>query len=199
MTAAFLALHLADNVHTIASTENAGQCFNDVRHAIDTIERVINRPLPKRFLGPCPEEIGPTRCRIKDPHQHPHACATEIQADFDASEAICPQCKTVHRVDALVERLRNDLEFFPMTATELLGRRASELPGALEQLNEPVARATFYRWCSSGWLTPRAYRGRCGTVRTERQDDTDQPMYWLADIRDLIHGHTQPTRQKRNA
>jgi hypothetical protein len=43
-------------------------------------------------------------------------CATEITADFDATEARCPGCKTVHRVDALIEKLRNDLEFEAMTA-----------------------------------------------------------------------------------
>ncbi|GFG72709.1 hypothetical protein BMW24_003555 [Mycobacterium heckeshornense] len=175
MTAAQMAMLLARNVEKIAGHEDAGQCYRDIKRLIDDIERRINRPKPPRFLGPCPHLVGRRK-----------ACATQLVAPRDATEVRCPACKTLHSVDHLVELLRNHLLYEPLSAVQIIGSRVSELPGALEQLGEHLPRSTFYSWCKRGWLKPRSYQTRSGVRLPERQSDSDEPMYWLADVYTLI-------------
>lgn len=180
---------LRHQIGHITLTEDAGFFYREIRDIHDAIERIINRPKPNRFLGPCPAQINdPGQCRTKEPHHHPHACATEITAELEAGTAQCPACGAEHDVEYLQELLRNDLAYLPMSSVELLGSRTSETPGVLEQLEIPVPRSTFHYWRKERILRPRAWRCRDGSVWAERQTEDDEPLYWLADVRELRDG-----------
>jgi hypothetical protein len=170
-----MAWHLADNIPAIARHPDAGKLLHDVRYFIDRIENKINRPQPDLFLGPCPTLVGKRQ-----------ECATQLRADRKATEVVCPTCKQTHAVDHLKQLLRNALRYHPMSAVEILGSRTSELPGALDQLEMMVRRSTFYYWCKTGKLHPRAYRTKSGASMPYRETDGDQPLYWIADVERLM-------------
>lgn len=174
MNGSSLALRLAGNVHVIAACEAAGQCFNDVQAAVDSIERMINRPVPPRDLGPCPTLVA-----------HHKACATRLSAPRKHTEICCPACKTLHRVEDLVEILRNELLYWPLSSVEILGSRTSDLPGALDYWNVSVPRSTFHYWRKQSLLQVRGYRDRATlAIYPVRENDNDEPLFWLADVLD---------------
>ncbi|BBZ09811.1 MULTISPECIES: hypothetical protein [Mycobacterium] len=183
-TAVQMARTLADNVTAIAAHQDAGRCYREIQKLIDDIEYRINRPKPPRFLGPCPHLV--TRRQ---------ACAMQLVAPRDATEVRCPTCGTLHQVDHLIELLRNHLLYEPLSAVQIVGSRVSDLPGALEQLGDKLSRSTFYSWCKRGWLKPRSYQTRAGVRLPQRQNDSDEPMYWLADVYALI----EATRENKPA
>lgn len=181
---AALALHLAANIHTLAKHEHAARAFHDVHHAVAAIERLINRPIPPRFLGPCPTMVNAGH----DPdctNHHPHACATRLTAHRKATTLTCPTCQTHHNVDELIRLSESCVAYEPYTSLELLGSRTSDLPGVLEQLNITVPRSTFHYWRKTGRLPVRGYRTTQGTNMSYRQTTTDEPTYWVADVRKL--------------
>ena len=94
MTApAALALHLAHNIHAIANHEHAGRCYHDIKNCIDNIENTINRPIPARFLGPCPTQLTDNYGQ--------RICNTQLTAARNDEHIQCPTCKTTHQVTEL--------------------------------------------------------------------------------------------------
>jgi hypothetical protein len=175
-----MAWHLADNIPAIARHPDAGKLLHDVRYFVDRIENRINRPQPDLFLGPCPTLVGKRQ-----------ECATQLRADRKATEVVCPKCKHTHGVDHLKQLLHNALRYHPMSSVEILGNRASDLPGALEQLGDHLPRSNFYFWCKNGKLYPRAYRTKLGATMPYRETDSDTPLYWLADVWNLMGIHQE--------
>lgn len=184
MTAPALAVHLANNIHILAKHEHAGQAFQEIHHAVDAIERLINRPIPPRFLGPCPTMVNAGHDNGCTNH-HPHTCATRLTADRKATTLTCPTCQTHHNTDELIRLMENYVAYEPYTSLELLGSRTSDLPGVLEQLNITIPRSTFHHWRKHGRLPIRGYRTTHGTNTSYRQTTTDEPTYWVADVRKL--------------
>lgn len=175
MTPIAAARFLSGRVSLIASREDAGACFMDVKRAVEEIERAINRPVPPRRLGPCPTRVA-----------HHQACATQLTAPRKAAEVTCPECKTLHQVEDLVDLLRNELLYWPLSSVEILGSRTSELPGALDYWNVNLASSTFHHWKKTN-LTVRGYRNRSTlAIMPSRETPTDEPLYWLADILDRM-------------
>lgn len=171
-----LARWLSANRHSIASVEWGGQFIMAVKHAVDSIERAINRPRKPRELGPCPTIVA-----------HHQKCATGLSAPRTATETTCPTCKTVHEVEYLVELLRHEIQYYPMSSVEILGSRTSDLPGALEYYNETLSRSTFHFWRKEKKLAVRGYRNKTTlAVMPERENDSDKPVFWLADVLDLM-------------
>ena len=169
VTSVACAAWLAEHVDAIAQDEAAGEIFADVASAVIQIERVINRPLPPRFLGPCP-----TR-----------GCATRLTAERTATEVTCSECQAVHQVDELVRLMMHYIAFQPFTSLELLGSRTSDMPGVLEQLDITVARSTFHRWRKLGAIPVRGWRTRDGAAWSTRTSPDDEPTYWVSDIQKL--------------
>lgn len=170
------ALYLSRRVPVIACREDAGECFAEVRKAIDDIERLVNRPVPPRRLGPCPTLVA-----------HHQACATQLTAPRKATEVTCPECKTTHRVEKLIELLRGELLYWPLSSVEILGSRSSELPGALEYWNVTLASSTFHYWRKTNVLTVRSYRNKQTlAIMPARENSNDEPLYWLADVLDRM-------------
>lgn len=174
---------LCRHVPAIACGEDAGLCFTEIRRCVDEIERVINRPVKPRDLGPCPTLVA-----------HHQACAHRLSAPRKAIEVTCPKCKAVHQVKDLIELLCNELEYWPLSSVEILGSRTSELPGALDYYGATLARSTFHYWRKHGMLTVRGYRNRLTlAVMPERENSTDEPVFYLADVLGLM-GHDRGER-----
>jgi hypothetical protein len=166
---------LSRRVPVIACREDAGQCFMEVKRAVEDIERAINRPIPPRRLGPCPTLVA-----------HHQACATQLTAPRKATEVVCPECKMGYTVEYLVGLLREELLYWPLSSVEILGSRTSELPGALDYWNVNLASSTFHHWRKTT-LTARSYRNRATlAIKPARENDNDEPLYWLADVLDRM-------------
>jgi hypothetical protein len=198
LSPAGLATWLARNVSAIAADESAGMCYADIKHAVDAIERTINRPKPPRFCGPCPTIIDEDRCRFKEPHQHPHACGTALLAGYkvingqhtEDTEVVCPTCKTTHNVELRIRNLLTDVSDWRFTQEELIGRQEAKTPaaywfGILDLLGERVPVRTFRHARATGRLQACGYRHADGTSGLIRRDNKDQPEYQLADVRSL--------------
>lgn len=179
-TTAEHALFLAGKIDLLANREDVGRFRSDVFRLIETIERMVNRPRPPRFLGPCPTEIG-----------HHKKCATTLLADHKADEVTCHTCQVTYLADDLIAVMRNELAYHPFTATNLLGKRTSELPGVLDQLQIPVPRSTLYGWIKTGVLQSCGYLTTRGAFSHTQEHDTDERAYYLADVRRL-RGDTDP-------
>ena len=157
-----IALWLADNTATIARDETAGDCYRDIKTIIDTIERVINRPIPDRFLGPCPAII-----------ENEHRCGHALTAPRDANEVNCRACKTVHNIDEITQRLWSEVNEWLLTP--------QEIHMVMEYFGEPVPASTIRRWKHEGRLQVRGWRdGKprywAGDVRTLRNTQPGKRM-----------------------
>jgi hypothetical protein len=138
MSAANLAALLARNVNAIAHHDNAGQCFTDIRNTIDTIERAINRPIPPRFLGPCPTLVDAAECN------------TALTAGRDDREVRCPSCKSTHNVDDLLRRQVDRTRDMSFTIAELYG---TIMPAVCEY----IPMSTLRHWIVKDKLLPTGY------------------------------------------
>jgi hypothetical protein len=152
-----MASWLAAQVPAITQNEAAGEFFADIRNAVDQIERAINRPIPDRFLGPCPSQL------------QDGLCDTTLMADRKAQEVTCPSCKIVHDVDAVERQLWERVDEWLLTP--------QEIHMIMEYFGEPVPASTIRRWKMEGRLVVRGWRdGKPrywpGDVRRLRKRDT---------------------------
>jgi hypothetical protein len=159
------AIWLANNIPTIACNEAAGEIFAQVRKAIDDIERMINRPIPPRFLGPCPIWVSASHDK-KCQKIHPHACTTALIAKVGLTEVTCPQCHTVHDVERLLEQQLRDTDDKSFTMSELW-----KLILPVMRLYVPLR--TLQHWAARGQMIPTGY------------DIQGEPKFLLHDVREL--------------
>ncbi|MBO0882012.1 MAG: hypothetical protein J2P17_17060 [Mycobacterium sp.] len=153
-----LARVLATNTAAIAAHPDAGQCYNDIQKLCDDIEHRINRPKPPRYLGPC-------NARLTDNYGQ-RVCRTELTAQPDDIEIQCPECKTTHNVDKLLQQQIDDTDEMSFTITEL---QRTILPAL--RLNIPLR--TLQHWSASSRLVPTGY------------DSAGDPKFLLGDVRRL--------------
>lgn len=164
--AAKLALWLARHVDAIAADESAGDCFDEVYAHIAHILRVINRPVPPRFCGPCPSPSVDDDTR---------QCGTALMAKRDAIEVRCPECKNSHNIEELILRLVNEVDHWRFTRAEILL--------IMGTLGEPLNERTFQRWRKLGIVKSSGYRRVDGRIAVSNHSDSDEPVYRLADVR----------------
>ena len=146
------AVWLASNVSAIACDEDAGMCWRVIRDVIDAIERMINRPIPPRYCGPCP------------------ACNTALKAARDDVEVVCPICRVTHNVERLERELWAGVDNWLLTHSEVLMVMAYR--------GDPVPERTLRHWRATGRLVPRGYRGEkpgywLADVHALRNDKTE--------------------------
>lgn len=156
MTAARMAIWLRERVSALASAECAGESFSDVKHAMEQMERAVNRPPLPKTCGPCPTLMPDGRAK----------CGTRLEAKATATEVTCPVCNQTHDIEALTARLLNDMHYMSFTIRELLDV-------VLPRANEHIPRRTLYDWVAKGKL------------KASGHDDSGTPKYVLADIRIL--------------
>lgn len=160
-----LALWLARNISAIAADEGAAICCREIREIIADIERIINRAIPPRLLGPCPAMLARSHqadCALA----HPHACTRAVVARHGAREATCGSCGAVHNVEDLIARNLADTDDYLCTMRELIDT-------ALPALREHVPTRTLNEWRRTGKLQPHDYTA----------DGT--PRFRLGDVREL--------------
>ena len=157
-TAVGCAAWLAQHVDAVAQDEAAGDIFNDIANAIVQIERVVNRPVPDRYLGPCPVALSDGNGE--------RICSMQLTASREATSVQCSQCKTTHSVAELHEA--------QMRTTDQMSFSISELYRLiLPVVREYVPMRTLQHWAARGTLVPTGH------------DRDGEPRYLLADVRYL--------------
>lgn len=153
-----MALWLARNVSAISADEGAAVCYREIKQIIGDIERVVDRPEPRRFCGPCPNVVDGHRQR----------CSVALMAKRDAASVICPSCRAAHSVDELIERLLAEVDDW------LFAR--SEIWLLLGTLNERVPYSTFHDWFKKGRIKPHDH---------QQIGEKTVPRYRLSAVREL--------------
>lgn len=179
---ALVALWLAQHVETVAATRpDAAALYTDIDNAVHAIERIINRPIPPRFVGPCPTTVDHPLCRCA--RRHPHQCGVRLMAKRTAIEVTCPNCRQTHNVEAIVARLLADVDHWRFAVNDILL--------IMELLDEPLPARTFRRWRKEGriairgWQRPDNPDGTPGSIGLTRRSAGDRPVYRLSEVRKL--------------
>lgn len=165
-TTSEVALWLAANASAIAADQGAAVCYREISELTKDIERLIDRPIPRRFCGPCPSELDRSHDANCD-KVHPHACGVALTAQREASEVTCPMCKQTHDIAELWAQLLSQLDDWTFPYGELVT--------VLSWLDERVPPRTLREWLSKGKLTPVDHRMgkavyRLGDVRRLRAE-----------------------------
>jgi hypothetical protein len=163
---------LLQNVSAIAADEGAGECLRDITEALVRIEHAVNRPIPPRFIGPCPGA---------DPEDDRRQCTTRLSARREAIEVTCRRCKSTHNVETLIKRLLADVDHWRFSRDEVLL--------IMDTLDERVPSRTFRRWRAEGKVKPSGFRN--GTrITISRHGEDDEPLYRLSDVRKMRNRDT---------
>jgi hypothetical protein len=162
-TAIAAARFLARHIPAIAQDEAAAELFADIKAAVESIERVVNRPVPARFLGPCPS--------LLNDNYGEHICNTELTTTRDAQTVQCTVCKATHYVEQLHEQQMRNTDAMSFTIVQLFRL-------ILPINREYVPLRTLQHWAASGRLVPTGYEG-------------DEPRFLLADVRELREAKAQ--------
>lgn len=160
---ASLARQLANKLHDIALRPDAGQFMRDITKAVQTIDTMINRPIPPRYCGPCPSPIIQVDGKpVRDSSGQP--CGTALLAAREATKVTCHECRTEHDIKEIEDTLWEGVGEWLLSPSEILM--------VMTYFGEPVAETTFRRWRATGKLQPRGQRD-------------GKPRYWPADVRTL--------------
>jgi hypothetical protein len=202
---------LSERITAISADESAGLWFNELHRTVGDdrhdgeIARVLNKPIPMRFLGKCPTWIEGKRA----------ICGIELRCRQDAPEVYCRNCRCTHNPERLQLLLMGDIERKNLTFDKIL--KANLIQPAEFQISERMIRRWrqhgklkvhgYLRPCSCGhrYADHRADATRCSQCRdcssfdgrevpTWHSDD-DEPLYRWPDVRQL---RTEvPTRKVR--
>lgn len=81
---------LSDNAVSIAASDYAAECFDEIDTIVKAARRTINNPPGRLYLGPCGERR----------YNHESPCVEDLYAKRDDDKVICPQCHTEYSVQA---------------------------------------------------------------------------------------------------
>lgn len=163
------ALWVAGHAHSLANLESAGRTLRQATRLVGQIERAVNRPAPRRYLGRCPTWID-SAAKI---------CGKQLEADEDAIEVQCTDCHRVHNCNRLQLVMVNDLAREKVTIGRIL-----EINRRLPEDYQIPAR-TLRRWRKEGKLKPHGYRRPDGRTGIARHSDEDVPLYLWRDVEKL--------------
>jgi hypothetical protein len=146
-----MARWMATNAHSIASQDDAAQCCEDIAHITKTIERIVNRPEPPRFIGPCPSD-APEAVLTKRIEQGDKTirCNFQLTASHKATSVVCPQCSTGHEVKEVIAQNFAEMGDKLMTVRDLVD-------WVLPKLEEHIPQSTLEAWIRRGWLEVRGF------------------------------------------
>lgn len=151
-----LAVLLSRNTDRLAQLESAGQCFAEVEALIGELERVINRPRPKRFCGVCPT--------MRDEKGLEVQCGESLYAKHDDASVTCWRCKQSFDVERMIQDAVDNVRGLLYNANEILE--------IMKQIGEPIPPRTWRYWRANGKIP-------------ERNEWGAEPGYWLEDVRRL--------------
>ena len=162
-----MARWLERNASAIAGQEDADRCCDDIADAIRNAERLVNRPIPPRFIGPCvtnpaPDSVLEARLAKGDTETR---CNFALTANQKATEVTCPTCKQTHNVDELVGQLLSESGDTLVTVRDLVD-------WILPRMEKPVPERTLYRWMKTGVLETRGHNER-GDAMVRLEDVLD--------------------------
>jgi hypothetical protein len=170
-----LAKWLARNVHALACDESAGQWRAEVESLTRGIERAIDRPIGRKYLGPCPTWNEQTR----------KVCKAELWAPADAIDTFCRACRQTHNCNRLQLLLIGDLERSRVTINRIL-----ELNRILPE-EYRIPERTLRHWRTPGKdgkppkLRPKGYLRPDGRIVINRHTTEDEPVFLWSDVRRL--------------
>lgn len=165
-----MAVWLRNNLGALTASEDAGRFLAEMRNATSDIERAVNRPIPWKWLGPCPTWMESRRA----------TCGHELKARADAIEVVCRGCRATHNCNRLQLLLVNDLERSKVTIKRIL-----ELNRVLPE-EYRIPERTLRRWRTDEKLRPKGYvRASDGRQVITRHSDDDEPLYLWSDVRKL--------------
>ncbi|CQD03707.1 gp75 protein [Mycobacterium europaeum] len=192
-TTSDLALALAGNVPAIARRPDAGACFAQIKHLVDDIEKVINRPPAPRFCGQCDTMIDRKICGLA------------LYAPRDALEVTCsnPLCRTVHNIERLYNRTLNNADNKTFPREVLIGNQRTDAEryttGIMGELDEFIHWQTFNRWIRDKQLKPAMWVRPNGRRVFTRHSTDDTPEYRLADVRKIKRAMDRKTGKAKTA
>lgn len=166
---------LAANMSAIAADEAAGVWHAEIRSYIRRIERCIDRPMGRKWLGECPTWNEHTQ----------QSCGVSLWAPEDAPQVRCHRCRCAHDPSRLKLLLFNDLERKKVPWEKILQANKSQPE------NRQVPERTLQSWRRSGKngedpkLKIRGYRRPNGRVVGSRHSEEDVPLYLWPDVRKL--------------
>lgn len=166
-TAVGFAKWLHAHVSAIANDEAAGECVDELSDLRKRIERAVNRPQPRKFLGKCPTWDDETRT----------VCGRELSAPAEAIEIRCKNCQTTHNCNRLQLLLVSDQEREKVTMARVRQLNRNLPP------EYRIPERTMRRWIAEGRLKPRGYLRPDGSRGVAKHSDDDEPLYLWADVR----------------
>jgi hypothetical protein len=166
MNLSTLAVLLSRNTDRLAQLESVGVCFAEIENLADEIERVINRAVPPRVLGPCTNQVGSMHDKHCQKH-HPHRCDIALTAKPEDTTVVCPHCGAQHDVERLIDAQMREADDMSFTISELY---KTYLPAV--RIYIPLR--TLQHWAASSRLVPTGYTAE------------GDPRFMLAHIR-LLH------------
>lgn len=116
-----LARWLHANVTVIAASEDFDLLFTEIAEIRRDIERVIDRPVSPRLLGPCPGDGSSTR-----------PCGSALRSRPRDTEVTCEKCGAVHDIDELIaDHLHNEGNYLVSQSNLLflMAARGTPIPG----------------------------------------------------------------------
>ncbi|MBF6289299.1 hypothetical protein [Nocardia cyriacigeorgica] len=141
------AVWLAGLRHALRAHEAAVELLYDVRDAVDALERLVDRPVERRYLGACPAVLGDGT-----------VCGYELRAEIDEDTGR-PQtwvrcarasCRTQYEVATIEATARDRAEQQLYTLADLVRLTAA--------IGAPVPKPTLYRWAKERRIEPRGWQ-----------------------------------------
>ncbi|WP_378735485.1 hypothetical protein [Nocardia brasiliensis] len=133
------ALWLAQHRREVRAHEAAHDLLVEVSGALAQIRYVVDRPVERRYLGPCPTLLDDGS-----------ECRWELRAPLGASWVRCGRCRTQHEVAEILDAVRAAAEEMLYSLADLV--RVTESVGAV------VPKTTLYRWARERRIEPRGWQ-----------------------------------------
>lgn len=162
------AVWLAKHTHAIASDESAGKCYNAIVDLTDQIRRVVNRPEPPQFCGPCVTELNAEQRAklIAEGREDRTHCRVQLYARRAARIVKCPECGAEHNVDELQAAMLAEADEYSFSISDLADF-------VLPKLDIGVPRRTLQHWAKIGDLVPSGW-------------ESNVARYQLAHVREVV-------------
>jgi hypothetical protein len=173
-----IAMWLAHNVHAVACDEAAGQWWAEVSALTTGIERAVDRPNRRVWLGACPTWDEQSRT----------VCGVSLWAPQDAIEITCRQCHQAHNCDRLRLLTQGDLRRAKITWEQVRNANRVQPDGYR------VPERTLRHWRVTGRLRVRGWLRPDGSHGIAHHTPEDEPLYSWPDVERLRSSARHATR-----